>query len=60
MKWIPVTERLPDGFHDVLVYVRDHNKVLMGCYLGGGVWLVMTGLQSKAVTHWMPIPEAPQ
>lgn len=65
-KWIPVTERLPEPFVSVLAYVpseaplplvhesyiADHERWV--CILEGQFW------QAGAVTHWMPMPEAPE
>ena len=57
-RWIPVTERLPKRFVEVLV-VSD-GSVIYG-YLGYmGLWF--TGLNSTlgSVTHWMPMPPTPE
>lgn len=64
-KWIPVTERLPKAFRAVLAY----------CPSGGNIYEVYLNTRSEwhffdetvagavlqdAVTHWMPLPEAPK
>ena len=62
LKWIPVTERLPEPGKIVMVYDKDH-----------GMWTshrLYTHLQEKPfvieysgdwrITHWMPLPEAPK
>ena len=61
-KWIPVTERLPENEGWYMVYTKnkgDHaRKINKAQYYyhswhgNGGRW--------DNVTHWMPLPEAPQ
>ena len=63
-RWIPVTERLPeDPVQKVLVFVPHiHGNIVdVGRYLGADGW-VLEGwdLTQSAVTHWMPLPEAPE
>lgn len=51
-RWIPVTERLPDGeaWDRVLVYTDEGNiQTAPKCKVGNG-W----------ITHWMPLPEPPK
>ena len=64
-RWIPVTERLPELGKDVLVMVLFPSKEMRvgtlrhkcGCYTwysdGYEYWF-------QAVTHWMPLPDAPK
>lgn len=71
MKWIPVSERLPEEFTEVLAYFPElRKKIARGWWLthndGGKVW----GHDSESghesnfptlkFTHWMPLPEPPQ
>lgn len=64
--WIPVTERLPEDRSDVLVvaYWRERWGVYMGwCAPERAEWSVHIGIGDRndiAVTHWMPLPEAPK
>ena len=55
-KWIPVTERLPEKESTVLVYRADEGIELCKYYprltVEIGDW--------DNVTHWMPLPEAPE
>jgi hypothetical protein len=54
--WIPVTERLPEKYHQVLVY--GLNGMQIDYYAGeksiGGRPLFM--ISEAKVTHWMPLP----
>ena len=65
MKWIPVTERLPDKFGEYLVTVQEETGNLYSDYADydphqqrwkTGLFL---GVRDK-VTHWMPLPEPPK
>ena len=56
-RWIPVTERLPKLFENVLVFEARHQEVTMA-YKTRDSWtgVVMNG----TVTHWMPLPTPPK
>ena len=63
-RWIPVTERLPDTQVEVLTY-SECNGVRSAALLAANdktaMWyLCRTDKLSIAVTHWMPLPEAPE
>jgi hypothetical protein len=64
-KWIPVTERLPERFVDVLCYFpeKDYGSPIMvdynesteeetACFASEFKW--------GKVTHWVPLPEPPK
>ena len=60
-RWIPVTERLPEEYVDVLCYCSRNGQY--GC----GEWskedngtIYWTGLYGMIPTHWMPLPEPPK
>ena len=59
-KWIPVTERLPKEFEDILVCSGGAVEPgWLGC---DGVFYSYDKYESDTiygVTHWMPLPEAP-
>ena len=55
-RWIPVGERLPEDFDDVLVIVGTKYRHIM--YRQSGCWWKHGWPQDGAdVTHWMPLPE---
>ena len=56
-KWIPVTERLPEKNGSYLVYVYGE-VTEMDCW--HGKWHRLRDDYTKAVTHWMPLPEPPK
>lgn len=61
-RWIPVTERLPDGECIALGY---QNEMLIG-YIGDseysdtGYAAESDGEHLSDVTHWMPLPDTPK
>ena len=56
-RWIPVTERLPEKNGSYLVYV--YGEVTEMDYWHGK-WHRLRDDYTKAVTHWMPLPEPPK
>ena len=69
VKWIPVTERLPEGEELVLILCKNGARFVGYCgkqYLDiERRWRIKTALNSTKllnlgrVTHWMPLPEPP-
>ena len=62
-KWIPVSERLPQEFVSVLVFVPSESPLPMvkEAYLANGAWATKMAIFFKEeVTHWMPMPEPPK
>lgn len=60
-EWISVKDRLPEPFKPVIV-CRLCKK---GCVVEQGEkdigdWWKVYGTRTKAVTHWMPLPEPPK
>lgn len=62
-KWIPVSERMPEEVGRYWCYVEEQNSLgkshyQWNCSWNGDAWSdkALTG----RVTHWMPLPAAPQ
>ena len=62
-KWIPVSERLPEEWVDVLVLSR-YGFCEVAVYLGiPGKWRITWNhdlFEVDSITHWMPLPETPK
>ncbi len=62
-KWIPVSERMPDNTEPVLCIEKRADFGTYGqpfvCWHDGGGWVGKTNYR-PIVTHWMPLPAAPQ
>lgn len=61
-RWIPVTERLPQNYISVLVYLPEKSPLptVHEAYIGGdGEWHSpgIYGVENENVTHWMSMPE---
>ena len=60
-KWIPVSERLPGLYENVLVCDVREQYVGAWMYYGNGDWLHDDALwDTEDITHWMPLPEPPR
>lgn len=69
-RWIPVEERLPEGDDAVLAVVSGkpmENITLIGSvqiavYCAEAGWFIteFPGRDEPTVTHWMPLPAAPE
>ena len=57
-KWIPVSERLPKEFENVLVYDSSDGMVEEAFITRHNEWVGVP--MSDTVTHWMPLPEPPK
>ena len=55
--WIPVTERLPEKSGSYLVFVYGEVTEMNFWY---GKWHRLRDDYTKAVTHWMPLPQPPK
>ena len=74
MKWISVSERLPDEGENVLLYCDhpmyindDHRIPYFTGFLDRGEWYSASDYYEEAifmevqfVTHWMPLPQPPK
>ena len=59
-KWIPVTERLPEGLKNVLAYT-DVGSFAETAHWTGYRWEKTWDFEVLyGVTHWMPLPEPPK
>lgn len=59
VRWIPVSERLPDHGDSVLVYFGN----VTSAFLRDDGWWRSAAILSRiysTVTHWQPLPPAPE
>jgi hypothetical protein len=59
MGWIPVDEKKPEPFKDVLV--TDGTEITVGYYSTSRPWSGWETPENYSgdVTHWQPLPELP-
>lgn len=57
-KWIPVTERLPKPFVDVIAFFGGQ-EMNVDCVDNKGRWY-SSYMDRDDPTHWMPLPEPPK
>ena len=70
MKWISVDDKLPEMGRVVLFWHTSANCVCMGvkksndvdnnCWLDNDTDNYYENIESYSVSHWMPLPDAPQ
>ncbi|EPO4915891.1 DUF551 domain-containing protein [Citrobacter koseri] len=65
--WIPVSERVPDRYAEVLVYCADTKEQMVGYMERNGTegWFRFASLPNGGgiycnPTHWMPLPATPK
>lgn len=62
-RWVRVAERLPKPFESVLLYTPDEAPlptVHEGYGDHEGAWHRLSIFDASRVTHWMPMPSAPE
>ena len=61
-EWISVEERLPEKDKDVMCYSNKNGGHMFFGYRGwiSGEWMEGGSLHIGDVTHWMPLPDAPE
>lgn len=57
-QWVPVSERLPDGEGHYLGWDAGHGSGTVS--YEDGKWTDCFGYQDAPITHWMPLPPAPE
>jgi hypothetical protein len=57
-RWIPVTERPPEKQQRVIVRCKTVGTTVG--WIMFGEWVTDLGPGCGEVTHWMPLPEAPE
>jgi hypothetical protein len=57
-EWIPVTERLPEPKENPVLVV--YAGCVWAAWKHYNYWELVTGLNTTCVTHWMPLPPAPE
>lgn len=59
--WIPVSERMPETYVNVLL-TDEHDDVCIGqLEFEGDIYFYVVGSTHRhKATHWMPLPAAPQ
>ena len=62
VKWIPVTEQVPDNFVSVLGFMTDAGPfpAVRECYSVGDNFFFPALEECHPVSHWKPLPEPPK
>lgn len=59
-QWISVEDRLPETPDDVLVAYSDGTVTSLCYFKNDNVWMDEYGGVYDEITHWMPLPKAPE
>lgn len=57
-EWIPVSERLPERYKEVIVTDIETSGTYQSRYIGNGYWDCDNGTFKNRIIAWMPLPEA--
>lgn len=55
--WIPVSERLPEKYKEVIVTDIETSDTYQSYYIGDGYWECDNGAFKNRIIAWMPFPE---
>ena len=56
-EWIPVSERLPERYKDVIVTDIEVSETYLSRYIGNGYWECDNGTFKNRIIAWQPLPE---
>lgn len=55
--WIPVSERLPERYKEVIITDIETSDTYLSRYIGNRYWECDNGLFKDRIIAWMPLPE---
>lgn len=56
-EWIPVGERLPERYKEVIVTDIETEGTYCSWYYGNGYWECDNGVHKNRIIAWQPLPE---
>ena len=59
-RWVPVGNEIAPENAPVLISCNSVTFPIVGKYCGDGLWRSQDGWKKDDVTHWKPLPDAPQ
>lgn len=59
-KWIPVSERLPEQYKEVIVTDIETSETYLSRYIGNEYWECDNGLFKNRIIAWQPKPQSLQ